>query len=103
MKKNDPRHVRGVIAGLLQKWQKGTYKKANAVMLAFSSAVEEEAKKHARPVSLKNGTLMIIVENSPWLYKLTLEKKKILKTFNEKYTGRKKAKEIRFRVGDINI
>ncbi len=102
MMKNDARHVRGIIDGLLARWQQGPQKKASAVIAAFSDAAGEEATKHARPVSLKNGILMVIVDNSPWLYKLTLEKKKILKKFNEKYTGKKKARDIRFRIGDIS-
>ena len=45
---------------------------------------------------------MVIVENSSWLYKLTLEKKRTIEKFNEGYPGRKKVKDIRFRVGVLD-
>ncbi|MBD3426945.1 MAG: DUF721 domain-containing protein [Candidatus Omnitrophica bacterium] len=102
MRKKDPGHVKGIIEGLITKWEKGAVKRANAVSRAWAGSVEEETKEHARPVSFKNGILMVIVEDSTWLYKLTLEKRKILKRFNENYTGRKKAKDIRFRVGTLD-
>jgi predicted nucleic acid-binding Zn ribbon protein len=62
-------------------------------------AVKEGAKGHAKPVSFRNGILMVIVENSSWLYELTLEKKEILEKFNATYAGRKKARDIRYRIG----
>ena len=102
MRKNDARHMRGIIDGLLQKLEKGAVK-GGAVFRAWEAATGEEARAHARPVSLKKGKLMVIVENSPWLYKLTLEKRGILKKFNEQYTGRKKADDIRFRIGDPEV
>jgi predicted nucleic acid-binding Zn ribbon protein len=100
--KKDTRHVRGIVDSLLRKWESGTLKKGNAVWSAWSAAVTEEDRGHARPVSLKNGTLMVIAENSSWLYKLTMEKKNILEKFNANYEGRKKAKDIRFRIGDLS-
>ncbi len=103
MKRKGARHVGWVVDGLLRKLEQRTVKKANAVMAAWAAAAGEEEKKHARPVSLKNGRLMVITENSSWLYKLTLEKKGILERFNANYTGRKKALDIRFRVGSIDV
>ena len=95
-------HVKSALDGLLKKWEISHVKKGGAVKEAWSYATEEEVKKHARPVSLKNGTLMVIVEDSTWLYKLTLEKRMILGRFNEKYSGRKKPQDIRFRIGSLD-
>lgn len=100
--KRDARHVRGIVDDLIQRWEHGAVKKTNAVMGAWCEAVEERTRKHTRPISLKNGVLMVIVENSSWLYELTLEKKGIIEKFNDGYTGRKKAKDIRFRVGVLD-
>ncbi|MFC1644273.1 DUF721 domain-containing protein [Candidatus Omnitrophota bacterium] len=102
MRRSGTRHVKGILDGLLQKWEQGTVRKGNAVREAWVAAVNEETKKHARPVSLKKGTLMVIVENSTWLYELTLKKKGILEKFNKNYTGRHKAQDMRFRVGDMD-
>jgi predicted nucleic acid-binding Zn ribbon protein len=102
VRKDDAGHVGKILDGLLRKWEKGTVKKGDAVRAAWVAATREEARKHARPISLKRGILMVLVENSPWLYELTIEKKDMLKKFNEHYTGRKKAKDIRFRVGTLD-
>lgn len=93
--------MRGVLDGLIQKWESRTNQKGNALFEAWRVAVDEEVKGHARPVSIKNGIIMVIVENTTWLYKLTLDKRGIIKKFNENYTGRKKAKDIRYRVGSL--
>lgn len=96
--KKETKHVRGILDGLLRKIESGA-KKTTAVSEAWIEAADEETKAHARPVCLKNGIMTVAVENSVWMYKLMLEKKEIIRKFNEKYSGRKKATEIRFRVG----
>ncbi len=97
------RHLRGIIDGLLKKIETGPGKKGNAVMDAWRCAADEEIKKHTRPVSFKKGTLVVLVENSGWLYRVTLEKRKILEKFNSEYRGKKKAKDIRFRIGEMEL
>jgi len=92
-------HVKGIIDGLINELEKKTAPKGSAVMDAWSAAVEKGALAHSRPVSYKKAVLVVVVENSSWLYKMTLEKNKILKKFNDSYSGRVKAKEIRFRIG----
>lgn len=96
--KREAKHVRGILDELLRKIETGA-KKTNAVSEAWRDAIDEEIRAHARPISMKNGVLMIAAQDSVWAYKLMLEKKEIIKKFNEKYTGRKKATEIRLRVG----
>lgn len=100
-KKDSTRHVRGILDGLLRKWEQGAVRKGNAVRMAWAAATEDKTATHTRPISLKNGTLLILVENSSWLYKLTMEKKNTLEKFNKHYTGRKKAADIRFRIGTL--
>ncbi len=92
-----------MIGGLLRKWEKGSVKKGNAVREAWRSAAGEAALGRTQPVSFKRGTLMVIVENSTWLYKLTMEKRGIIKLFNENYSGRQKLEDIRFRVGKTDF
>ncbi|MFH1395626.1 MAG: DUF721 domain-containing protein [Candidatus Omnitrophota bacterium] len=101
MKKKDAHHLRDVMNKLFHKLEKGAAKKGNAVIEAWDESVGEEIKTHAVPVNFKKGTLVIIVENSSWLYKLTFEKTNIIKKFNQKYKGTKKVSDIRFRVGVI--
>ena len=100
--KKQPGHVKGILDGLLSKWEKQTVKRANALFKAWVQVVPEKERIYTKPVSFKKGTLLVIVENSTMLYKLTLEKRIILKKINEAYVGRKKVADIRFRIGNIN-
>ena len=96
-------HVRGILSDLLRRIEKGPGKKGNAVREAWYEVVSEEMKKHTRPVSLKKGVLVVITDNSSWLYRMTLEKRNIQRKFNESYSGKKKIKNIRFRIGTIEM
>ena len=103
MERKKTKHIDSVVSGLLHKLESQKIKKASAVREAWKEAVSKKALGHTQPVSFKNNVIMVIVENSSWLYELTMEKKEILKRFNEKYSGRKKAQDIRFRVGKIDL
>lgn len=96
--KKEARHVKGILDGILSKLETGK-RKGNAVSEAWMKAAGEETRAHARPVNIKNGVLTVVVQDSVWLYKLLLEKRKLLERFNENYPGRKKAADMRFRVG----
>ncbi|GEM_PF-769690 len=102
VRKSNAGHIGKILDGLLRTWERGPARKGDAVRAAWAAATKGETKKHARPISLKRGVLLVLVEDSSWLYELTIEKKDILKRFNENYTGRKKAADIRFRVGDLD-
>lgn len=101
MHKKDAKHVKGVVGDILKGLERKSGEKGNPVINAWNKVVDEKTQIHSRPVNFKNGTIVVLVENSVWLYKLTLEKNKILEKFNEEYTGRKKALDIRFRVGTM--
>ena len=101
MKRKESKHVRGIVDGLLQRWERTDVRKSDALREAWEETANKETKKHAFPVNIKNGTITVIVENSAWLYSLTLKKRDLLEQFNANYKGRKKAKEIRFRVGSL--
>lgn len=101
IKKRGAEGIKDVVGSFLKKLEGGAAKKGNAVVEAWQSVAGDSAKDHSQPVSFRRGKLVIVVENSVWLYKMTLEKRILLKKFNEKYEGRKKAEEIRFRVGVV--
>lgn len=102
-KKERTKKIEHVVGGLLRKIEQSGVKKAGAVNEAWLLSVGEKTSEHTSPVSFKKGILMVITENSTWLYKMTLEKRNIIKKFNENYTGRQKVKEIRFRVGRTEL
>ncbi len=94
-----PEHLEKIVSGLIRKWEKGKRKKGDAVRAAWATAAGSQAAGHAQAVSFKKGMLMVIVENSTWLYKMTMGKREIITGFNHNYTGRQKLTDIRFRVG----
>lgn len=100
--KKEAKHVGSVLDDLLAKWGKERVERRDLVMAAWKAAVPDDERKHARPVSLKRGILMVAVENPAWLYKFTLEKRETMKRFNENYAGKRKAKDIRFRIGEVS-
>ena len=95
------RHVEDVLKDVLKKWRAGKLEKGLAVKGAWAEALGEKEKEHAHPVNFRKGVITVIVDNSSWLYRLTVEKRGILEKFNKVYSGRMKAKDIRFRVGSV--
>lgn len=65
--------VVGDIALTKQKEQENIHNQWNRIL-------SEKEKKHAKISGLKNGTLMIHVDSSAWLYQFNLKKNKILKS-----------------------
>ena len=91
------KHVKEIVSGLLQKWEK---RSTNKIMKTWEEVAGEGARK-TKPVKIDKGTMVVVVENSSVLYKMTMEKKKLIEEFNKKYVGKKKLKDIRYRVGVI--
>lgn len=76
--------------------------KESDIIAAWENAAGKKAAKHTKPVFLKKKKLIIIVSDSTWLYKLTLEKDMLIKKFNRNIDGvKKKIKELQFRVGEV--
>ena len=67
----------------------------------WEKASGKKASKHTKPVFLKSKRLVVNVTDSSWLYKLTLEKDRLIQEFNRDLKGRKKIKELQFRIGEI--
>lgn len=70
------------------------------IVEAWKAAAGAAAAGHSKPVSFKGAVVVVNVDNSGWLYELTLKKKEITRTLSEKLGGRK-IKEIRFRIGEV--
>ncbi|MBN1353995.1 MAG: DUF721 domain-containing protein [Candidatus Omnitrophica bacterium] len=66
----------------------------------WERTVDKKTFKHAKPAFLRSKRLVINVSDSAWLYKLTLEKKKLIEGFNKNTKNKTKIKEIQFRVGN---
>ena len=71
------------------------------IVRTWESAAGKKASKHTKPAFLKSRRLVVNVSDSSWLYKLTLEKESLIKRFNKNLKGRKKIKELQFRIGEV--
>lgn len=70
------------------------------VRSAWESAVGEKAAKHSRPRTLRGSRLIVHVDDSSWLYELTVQKKEILKKLGEILKSNK-LKDITLRIGEL--
>lgn len=68
---------------------------------AWAKAVGEAAARHSRPVSFRKSVLVVHVDGSGWLYELTTARRGILAKLERDLKGKKKVKDIRYRIGDI--
>lgn len=67
----------------------------------WEGAVGKKAATHTQLALFKSKRLIVNVSNSSWLYKLTADKKKLIEALNAKIKGRRKVKELQFRIGQI--
>ena len=67
---------------------------------AWEVVVGEKAAAHSRPRALRGSRLVINVDDSSWLYELTVQKKDTLKKLAAELKS-KKIKDITFRIGDL--
>lgn len=70
------------------------------IIKVWNDVIGAKAAAHTRPVSFRKTTLAVNMDDSGWLYELTIQKKEILKKLEGKFPG-KKVKDIRFRIGEI--
>lgn len=70
------------------------------VRAAWESAVGKKAAKHSRPRSLAGSRLIVNIDDSSWLYELTVRKKEILKKLGETLKS-SRIKDITLRIGDL--
>ncbi len=70
------------------------------VRAAWENAVGKKAARHSRPRSLASSRLIVNIDDSSWLYELTVRRKEILKKLGEALKS-SRIKDITFRIGDL--
>lgn len=70
------------------------------VKAAWEGAVGEAAAKHSKVRSLKGGRLVVNIDDSSWLYELTLQKKEIIRKLGKSLKN-SRIKDVTLRIGDI--
>jgi len=66
----------------------------------WEAVVGKAAARHSKVRSLKGGRLVVNIDDSSWLYELTVQKREILKKLAARIKG-KKVKDITFRIGEV--
>lgn len=98
--KGAPTGIGDIIRSVFEGLDKKTRLTEEDIRAAWKDAAGAEADGHSRPVSLRRQTLVVHVDDSSWLYQMTLEKDRILKKLRERL-GEGRIKEIYLRIGDI--
>ena len=73
---------------------------AEEIGRAWEEAAGHKAAAHTKPILIKKSVLTVNVDNSGWLYELTIKKGKLLSKLDGKIRG-KQLKGLRFRIGEI--
>lgn len=95
-KARDPVLVKHVIEKVLKKLNP---KNKERLKKLWETAAGPELSRHTRLASLRKGRLTVEVENSSWLYEMTVRHKPRLLKELQSDLGEKKLKELRFRLG----
>lgn len=66
----------------------------------WKEVVGEQAFKHSRPVTLRKGTLTVLIDTSGWMQALSLQKRKTLKGL-QRIFGKDRISEIQFKIGEF--
>jgi predicted nucleic acid-binding Zn ribbon protein len=67
---------------------------------AWEAVVGKTAATHSKPKTLKGPRLVVNVDESGWLYELTIQKKSILVKLSTELKS-KRIKDITFRIGEL--
>ncbi len=73
---------------------------AGSVSAAWAKAAGEDGMKHTKPVDIRDGVLIIHVDSSGWLHKLTMERIRLLSKIKEAI-GEDLVRDIKLRIGEI--
>jgi predicted nucleic acid-binding Zn ribbon protein len=98
--KNRPVVIKDVLDGILDNLGGGKISQVRILNAAWSKAVGEAGAKHAKPIDIKDGVLVVHVDSSSWLHKLTMEKGRILAQIKNEL-GEDPVKDIKLRIGSL--
>lgn len=100
MRKNAPRLIGDVLKDVVENLSQAKKKEIFKIIAAWPNLAGKDFSHHAKPVSLKRGTLVVNVDESAWLYQANLQKEKLLMRLQKK-AGGQKVQSIRFRIGKV--
>jgi len=103
MPKDKTKPIKGIVQGVLKGWKKDKVFKKDLIEKAWRKIAGKKAMKHTKIASLRSGRLIIEVDESAWIYQLSMKKHDLLKSMNEVLEKKDiPIKEIQFRIGTFN-
>lgn len=76
--KERPVVIKEVVREVIKKLGSGNISKAEILNSSWAKAVGEDNARHAKPVEIKGKIIIVHVDSSSWLHKLTIEKARLL-------------------------
>lgn len=98
--KAQPAIIRDIADNVIKKLSDERTSKSARLNASWMEAIGEENIKHARPVEMKDKILVVNVDSSVWLHKLTMDKMKLLARIKGKM-GEDLVRDIKFRIGEL--
>jgi len=95
--KSRPVVIRDVLDGILSSLGDGKVSQAGILGAAWAKAIGEAEAKHAKPIDMREGVLIVHVDSSSWLHKLTMEKMRILTQIKNEL-GESSIKDVKLRI-----
>lgn len=98
--KSQPVVIKDVLDGILNNLVGGKASQAGIIGAVWAEAIGEAGARHAKPMDMREGILIVHVDSSSWLHKLTMEKMRILTQIKNEL-GESSIKDIKLRIGEI--
>ena len=93
-------HIKSIVQNIIQSAQEKGRDEIGYAQEIWKKITDKTITQSTSARYYKNGVLYVDVKNPAWKFELSVKKEIILKKIN-KYS-KKKIKDIRFKVGDIN-
>lgn len=98
--KSQPVVIKDVLDGILRNLGGGKVSQAGVLDAVWVKAIGEAGARHARPIDIRERILVVHVDSSSWLHKLTMEKMRILAQIKSEL-GEGPVKDIKLRIGSL--
>ncbi len=96
--KKQPFVIKNIVEDIIKKIEPEKIFKTEVLNSSWAKAIGEDNLRHAKPVEVKNKVLIVHVDSSSWLHKLTMEKARLLTRLRNDL-GEDIIEDIRLRIG----
>ena len=90
--------IKNIVSDVIGKMSSKGFNEQTRILEVWQKIVGEKGTKHARVSGLKDGTLMVLVDSSAWLFQLNLKRKNILEQLQKE---KLEIQKIIFKIGKV--